>query len=179
MDAHKCNENISANSLLNNHILLVVKYTTLNFSYSQNLCIMKTKLFSSSNESIKTAIFLIRVGFGIIFILHGFPKIAGGVDTWTWLGENMGLVGLGFAPAFWGFMAAIAEFAGGILLILGLLTRPAALLMAFTMLIAAIMHITGGDDLNTVLHPLKGFVVFIALLYGGPGKYAIDNTWSK
>lgn len=140
---------------------------------------MKTKLFSASNESIKTALFLIRVGFGIIFIFHGFPKIAGGVDTWTWLGESMGLVGLGFAPAFWGFMAAISEFVGGILLVLGLLTRPAALLMAFTMLIAAIMHITGGDDLNTILHPLKGFVVFIALLYGGPGKYAIDNKWSR
>ena len=140
---------------------------------------MKSKLFSSSNESLKTAIFLIRVGFGIMFILHGYPKIAGGVDTWTWLGENMGLVGLGFAPAFWGFMAAISEFAGGILLVLGLLTRPAALLLAFTMLIATIMHIVGGDPLNTVLHPLKGLVVFIGLLYGGAGRYAIDNNWAR
>lgn len=140
---------------------------------------MKSKLFNSSEESMKTAIFLLRAGFGIMFILHGYPKITGGVDTWTWLGESMGLVGLGFAPAFWGFMAAISEFIGGILLVLGLLTRPAALFMAFTMLIATIMHIAGGDPLNTVLHPLKGFVAFIALLYSGPGRYAIDNKWAS
>ncbi len=140
---------------------------------------MKSKLFSSSNESLRTAIFLLRVGFGIMFILHGFPKITGGVETWTWLGESMGLVGLGFAPAFWGFMAAISEFVGGILLVLGLLTRPAALLLAFTMLIATIMHIAGGDPLNTVLHPLKGLVAFIALLYSGPGRFAIDNKWAS
>ena len=139
---------------------------------------MKSKLFSSSNESLRTAIFLLRVGFGIMFMLHGYPKIVGGVDTWTWLGESMGLVGLGFAPAFWGFMAALSEFAGGILLVLGLFTRPAALLLAFTMLIATIMHIAGGDPLNTILHPLKGLVAFIALLYGGPGRYAIDNKWA-
>ncbi len=140
---------------------------------------MKSKLFNSSDESLKTAVFLIRVGFGIMFILHGYPKITGGVDTWTWLGESMGLVGLGFAPAFWGFMAAISEFAGGILLVVGLLTRPAALLLAFTMLIATIMHIADGDPLNSVLHPLKGFVVFVGLLYSGPGKYAIDNKWAR
>ncbi|MFW5877816.1 MAG: DoxX family protein, partial [bacterium] len=92
------------------------------------------------------AIFLIRVSFGIIYILHGFPKIAGGPEQWAQVGGAMGTVGLGFAPAFWGFMASISEFGGGLLLVLGLFTRPAAAFMAFTMLIALIMHISSGDD---------------------------------
>ena len=140
---------------------------------------MKSKLFSSSNESLRTAIFLLRVGFGIMFILHGFPKIIGGPETWAQVGGAMGFVGLGFAPAFWGFMASVSEFLGGVLLVIGLLTRPAALFMAFTMLIATIMHISVGDPMSTVLHPLKGLVAFIALIYGGPGRYAIDNKWAS
>jgi putative oxidoreductase len=135
------------------------------------------KIFHTSDKSVQWAITLLRVGFGIIYILHGFPKILGGPDTWESIGGTMGIVGLGFAPAFWGFMASISEFGGGLLLVFGFLTRPAAAFMAFTMLMATIMHITVGDPLNTVLHPLKGLVVFITLIYGGPGNFAIDNRW--
>lgn len=136
---------------------------------------MLHKLFNSSAESARTAIFIIRVTFGIIFILHGLPKILGGPEMWARLGGAMGHIGLGFAPAFWGFMASLAEFGGGILLVAGFLTRPAAALMAFTMVIATIMHIAGGDPMNTTLHPVKGLVVFIALIYSGAGRFAIDN----
>ena len=140
---------------------------------------MNNKMFNTSNEGMGLAIFLIRVSFGIIYILHGFPKIAGGPEQWAQIGGAMGIVGLGFAPAFWGFMASISEFGGGILLVLGLFTRPAAVLMAFTMLIAMIMHISAGDPLSTVLHPLKGLVVFVSILYSGAGKYAIDKKFAK
>ncbi len=136
-------------------------------------------MFNTSNEGMKIAIFLIRVSFGIIYILHGFPKIAGGPEQWAQIGGAMGFVGLGFAPAFWGFLASLSEFGGGILLVIGLLTRPAAALMAFTMLIATIMHISVGDPLSTVLHPLKGLVVFAALVYSGPGQYSVDNSFVK
>ncbi len=139
----------------------------------------KKKIFGTTPEGMQIALFLIRVSFGIIYIMHGFPKIAGGPERWEGVGGAMGTVGLGFAPVFWGFMASLSEFAGGILLVLGLFTRPAAALLAFTMLIATIMHISVGDPIGTVLHPLKGLVVFVALLYSGPGKWAVDNKWVK
>jgi putative oxidoreductase len=145
----------------------------------KNQMVMKSKLFNTTTEGLQIAIFLIRVNFGLIYIMHGFPKIAGGPERWAGVGGAMGHVGLGFAPEFWGLMAAIAEFVGGLLLVLGLLTRPAAALMAFTMLIATIMHISVGDPIGSVLHPLKGLVVFAALLYSGPGWYAIDNKWAR
>jgi len=137
------------------------------------------KIFNTSGKSAQWAITLLRVGFGIIYILHGYPKMLGGPERWEGIGGTMGIVGLGFAPAFWGFMASISEFGGGILLVLGLLTRPAAALLGFTMLMATIMHISAGDPMGAVLHPLKGLVVFIALLYSGPGRYAIDKRWDK
>ncbi len=125
------------------------------------------------------ALLLIRVGFGVMYMIHGWPKIAGGVDTWTWLGGNMSVLGLSFAPAFWGFMAAVAEFGGGLLLVLGVLTRPVAAMMLFTMLIATLMHLGAGDPINSVLHPVKGLVVFAGLLFSGAGKYSADNMLAR
>lgn len=140
---------------------------------------MSKKMFKTSTGSLHFAMFIIRAGFGVMFMIHGYPKITGGIDTWTWLGENMSIIGLSFAPAFWGFMAALAEFVGGLLLIIGVLTRPVAAMMLFTMLIATFMHIQAGDPINTIMHPLKGLVVFAGLLLSGAGKYSVDNMLSR
>ena len=140
---------------------------------------MANKIFKTSTGSMHFALFIIRVGFGVMYMIHGWPKITGGVDTWTWLGGNMSVLGLSFAPAFWGFMAAVAEFVGGLLLVLGVLTRPVAAMMLFTMLIATLMHVNAGDPINTVLHPLKGLVVFAGFLFSGAGKYSVDNMLAR
>lgn len=136
-------------------------------------------MFNTSNNALHVAMLILRIGFGVIFVLHGWPKITGGVDTWSGIGGAMGVVGLDFAPAFWGFMAALAEFGGGLLLVFGFLVRPAAALLLITMLVAVLMHSAQGDALSTILHPLKGFVVFIVLLYSGAGKYSLDRGLEK
>ena len=140
---------------------------------------MANKMFKTSTGSMHFALFIIRVGFGIVYMLHGWPKISGGPGLWENLGGNMSVIGFDFIPVFWGFMAAAAEFLGGLFLILGLLTRPAALLMLITMLVATLMHIQAGDAINTILHPLKGLVVFVALFFSGAGKYSVDNMLSR
>jgi putative oxidoreductase len=137
---------------------------------------MRRKSSNASDNSLHIALFIIRVGFGIFYMIHGWPKIMGGADRWIRLGENMELIGLGFAPVVWGFMAALSEFGGGLLLVFGLLTRPAAALMLFTMLIAALMYIDQGEPINTVINPLKGLVVFAGLLICGGGRYSIDYS---
>ena len=57
---------------------------------------------------------IIRAGMGILFLIFGWPKIIGGTEMWNGIGGSMANVGIHFAPTFWGFMAAFAEFAGGI-----------------------------------------------------------------
>ena len=140
---------------------------------------MANKIFKTSTGWMHFALLVIRVGFGIIFMFHGWPKITGGVETWTWLGGAMGNIGLGFAPAFWGFMAAVAEFVGGLFLVLGLLTRPFAAMMLFTMVMATIMHVANDDPQNTILHTTKGIAVFTGLLFSGAGKYSVDSLLSR
>jgi len=122
---------------------------------------------------------ILRVGVGVIFMFHGWPKICGGVEMWTRLGGAVGIFGIGFAPVFWGFMAAASEFGGGLLLALGLLARPAAFFMFCTMVVASAFHISAGDGFAIYCHALKLVFVFAGLLLTGPGKFSLDSVLSQ
>jgi len=122
-----------------------------------------------------TGLLLLRIGLGIMFIIHGFPKLAGGPGGWTGLGGSMKVIGINFLPIFWGFMAAATETFGGFLLIVGLFFRPALLLLIFTMVIAALVHFGKGDGLGGASHAIELGIVFFGLIFIGPGKYSVDK----
>lgn len=132
--------------------------------------------FLRSDYSYKSfGLLLLRIGIGIMFLLHGWPKLAGGVAHWEAVGKAMEVVGIAYAPAFWGFMAGFAETAGGLLLLLGLFWRPVCLLLLVTMLVATARHIAGGDAFNDYSHALEAAILFFALLFIGPGTYSLDS----
>jgi putative oxidoreductase len=108
---------------------------------------------------------------------HGWGKITGGPEAWAKLGGAMQHLGLGFLPTFWGFMAAIAEFVAALMVVLGLVTRPAALLLVINMLVAANMHIqTGNGSPESAL--IYG-IAFLAIFFLGAGRYSLDSTWGR
>src|SRR3989344_529146 len=77
---------------------------------------------------------LLRLALGAIFLVHGYQKLAGGSEGRAqfagWL-ESMK-----FRPGkFWAWFVALAEFLGGILLIIGLWTQLAALILAIQFLV--------------------------------------------
>ncbi len=132
------------------------------------------------NKYSDAGILFLRIGIGFAFIfVHGWGKIMGGPELWGKLGGSMANLGITFAPVFWGFMAAISEFGGGILILLGLFTRPASAFMAFTMLVAFIQHSSKLDPWNRTIYPMEMFAVFMALLFIGAGKYSIDALISR
>jgi putative oxidoreductase len=114
----------------------------------------------------------LRVVMGAAFLFHGWPKIQ---SPFGWMGPE---------PPFPGPLvaaAAVAEFGGGIALILGALTRPAALLLAATMAVAAMFHIRKGDPF-VASKPGEPFwelaAVYLAcsvlFLLAGPGRLSLD-----
>lgn len=117
---------------------------------------------------------ILRVGIGISIFLHGYPKITGGVETWTMVGSTMSSFGINFAPAFWGFLAAFAESVGGLLMALGLFFRPAALLLTGSMAVALATHLVAGDNFMIFGHSMDLLIVFAASILIGAGKYSLD-----
>jgi len=119
---------------------------------------------------------VLRLGLGAAFIIHGLPKLTGGPKVWTSLGKSMGLLGVDFFPAFWGFMAAFSEGIGGVLLIIGAFYRPVCLLLTFTMAIATLtLAAPKTRTFKDYSNPLKLAVVFFGLAFIGPGRFSIDK----
>lgn len=120
---------------------------------------------------------IIRLGVGAMFVYHGWDKLFGGVEKWTQLGGAMATFGITIFPTFWGFMAAVAEVFGGLFLMLGFLQRQFATpMLAFTMLVAAVMHLKQ-DGLADASHAIEAFFVFLGLFFIGAGKFSLDDKF--
>jgi len=110
-----------------------------------------------------------RIALGTVMIAHGYPKVTGihGV-------EKM-LAGMGI-PAWMAYLTAGAEFFGGILIIIGLLTRPAAAALLIDMIVAiAKVHwkngLTGQGNYQL---PMALAALSLALIFFGAGPIALD-----
>ena len=120
---------------------------------------------------------VLRIGLGIAFLIHGLPKLTGGPKVWSGIGAAMSHVGIDHWPAVWGFLAAVTEGIGGVLLVLGAFYRPICLLLTFTMIVATLHLSSGakGRDFKDYAHPLELAVVFFGLAFVGPGRFSVDK----
>lgn len=116
-----------------------------------------------------------RVGLGVMFVGHGWGKLTGGPERWAKVGSAMSNFGIEFGHTFWGFMAAFAEVGGGLLLAVGLLTRPALALLIVTMIVAAVRHLAAGDPFTKWSHATEAAIMFIGLFLIGPGRFSLDR----
>lgn len=120
---------------------------------------------------------LLRIGIGLMFtIAYGLPKVRGGVQMWAGLGGAFNrIIGITFIPTFWGLMATVSEFVGGMCLIAGVLFRPACALMLFTMVIAVTSIIRGGYSVSAAYQPFVLGIVLLSLFFTGPGKLTLPR----
>jgi putative oxidoreductase len=131
--------------------------------------------FSSLGKYKDFGLLIIRVGLGIMFIYHGYPKLIGGVHSWEKLGESTKYVGIHFLPVFWGLIAALVETAGGAVLIIGLAFRPVCLLLVINLAVAAFSHFGKGGGMDDAAHAIEDAITFAGLFFIGPGKYSVDK----
>ncbi len=122
---------------------------------------------------------IIRIGLGIMFILHGYPKMFGGPEMWVEVGSAMQFLGMDFAPMFFGFMAGVTEFFGGIFLLFGLFFTPSLIFLFLVMVVATIKNIGAAEGFAYYSHSIEMAIVFAGLLFIGPGKYSLDRKLQK
>ena len=132
-------------------------------------------LLASLGKYRNTGLLMTRIGLGILFMLHGYPKLLGGPEKWEVIGGAMKYVGIDFLPLVWGLFAAITETFGGFLILLGLAFRPVCLLLTFTMAIATSMHLNSNEGFMSASQAIEMGVVFLGLAFVGPGAYSVDK----
>lgn len=125
------------------------------------------------------AALVLRVPVGLILAAHGAQKLFGWFGGYGLEGTAQWLASIGLAPGtLMALLAGGAEFFGGLALVLGLLTRPAALVSAFTMLVAIFaVHIDNGLFManNGYEYALTLFAATTALAIQGGGRFALDT----
>jgi putative oxidoreductase len=139
------------------------------------------------------AALILRVAAGAIFFPHGWSKIAGQGGAAAFaadIAQNYGI------PTFLGHLAAWSELAGATLLVVGLLTRLDALLLAGTMFVAAFIvqlpdalfgvpadAIKAFVALRGIETPLAMLAICLALVLTGGGRFSLDHLlrglWDK
>lgn len=121
----------------------------------------------------------LRIPIGIIFMAHGAQKLFGWFGGYGLEATGQWMASIGLQPGYLMALAAgSAEFFGGALLLLGLLTRPSAAVLAFTMVIAIFStHIQHGLFMsnNGYEFALAMLAASVALTLRGAGSVSIDR----
>ncbi|MEQ5801464.1 DoxX family protein [Halomonas sp. H10-9-1] len=125
----------------------------------------------------------LRVPIGVILAAHGAQKLFGWFGGYGLAGTAQWLESIGLAPGLlMALLAGGAEFFGGLALLLGLLTRPAALVAAFTMLVAIFsVHVGNGLFManNGYEFVLALLAASVALALQGAGRFSLDGLVAK
>ena len=112
----------------------------------------------------------LRVFIGAAMLTHGWGKMFGGLGKFTGFVASLGVP----FPHVMAFLAAFAESFGALLLAIGLLTRPAAFLIAATMAVAA-LGAHGGDGFAVQEKAWLYFFPAVLFLLKGGGKWSLDR----
>ncbi|MEW6022180.1 MAG: DoxX family protein [Pseudomonadota bacterium] len=118
---------------------------------------------------------LLRAVLAILLLFHGVSKLSDGIGFITGMLQGLGL------PAFLGYGVYIGEVVAPLLVLVGLYTRPAALVVAINMVVALLLAHTGQfftlSDTGGWALELQGMylggALAVALL--GAGRYSLGG----
>jgi putative oxidoreductase len=126
---------------------------------------------------------VLRLATGVIFAAHGAQKLFGWFGGYGLEGTGQFFDSVGLTPGYlMALLAGAAEFFGGLLLIIGLLVRPAAFSLAFTMLVAVFsVHFSKGFflDKGGYEYALALLASSVSLVLSGAGRASFDRALGR
>lgn len=144
---------------------------------------MNTSIKSLLSTRAGYGLTVLRIIVGIIFIAHGSQKLFGAFGGYGLEGTGQWMESIGLTPGYlMALLSGSAEFFGGVAVLIGLLARPAALVLIGLLLVAIFsVHIGNGlfmsnNGYEFALALLGGS---IALLVEGAGRLSVDRFLAK
>ena len=113
-----------------------------------------------------------RIALGLSMMFHGYLKFIGGEKMLSGVGHMLANFGITGGYLALGTMAATAELVGGILIVLGLLSRLGALLVVGTLFVATMVDF--GHGFFKWDYPSQMMFGALLLFIAGPGRYSFD-----
>jgi len=135
----------------------------------------------STNNSF--AALILRIPAGIILMAHGGQKLFAWFGGYGLEGTGQFMASIGLEPGYlMALLAGSAEFFGGLALVLGLLVRPAAVVLSVTMVVAIVsVHLVNGLFLsnNGYEYGLVLLAISASLIVSGAGAVSLDRVIHK
>ncbi len=129
------------------------------------------RFFSSEPLYLNTGLLIIRVIIGAFMIYHGWEVL----DAEKMKGYAKWMTDLGFpAPALMAYLGKGSELVCGILLLIGWVTRPAAIMLAITMFAVA-FGMGHGKIFTDDQHPFLFVVLSLVFVFTGAGRFSVDH----
>lgn len=140
---------------------------------------MKNCIKNICRTDANNAIALTRIVIGLVFAMHGSQKLFGLFGGGGLEGTAGYMASLGLEPSYlMALLAGSGEFFGGLLLLLGLFARPAAIATAAVSLVALFtVHISNGFFMsnNGFEYILVLLATSISIIYAGAGSFSLDR----
>jgi putative oxidoreductase len=118
------------------------------------------------------ALLVVRLVLGAIMVAHGAPKVFGGLHHHADMVAHMGL------PGWLGYVSAFTEFLGGVMVLVGFFTGPAAAAICINLGVAIWkVHFHNGlTGDHGYEFPLAVATLAFALIFFGGGPISIDHV---
>jgi putative oxidoreductase len=119
---------------------------------------------------------VLRAALAIILLFHGYAKLTGGIG---FVGDMLAKAG---APAALGYLVYVGEVLAPLMILAGVFTRPAALVVAINMVVAVLLVHTGQfftiNDTGGWALELQGmfFIAAITVALLGAGRYSLGGV---
>ncbi len=146
---------------------------------------MQAAILSTNRRSLDAILVILRFTLAIVMFPHGAQKVLGWFGGYGLNATVSAMTGMLHIPAPLVWLVLLVEFFGPILLVLGLLTRIAAIGIAIDMLVAALMvHLQFGFFVNFsgqqkgegIEFHLLMIGIAVVLAIAGAGRYSIDAS---
>jgi putative oxidoreductase len=140
------------------------------------------KLMATTNDTILT---MVRLILGLVFFAHGAQKVLGWWGGFGYSGTMHAFTQMMHIPAPLAFLAIMAEFLGGLGLIVGLLARVAAFGIAVNMIVAVLtihrhvgffMNWYGNQQGEGWEYHILAIALALVILIRGAGAYSVDGA---